>query len=649
MLSHMKFSTRIVTITAMMLLLVSGLGTFLFARANLEQHDRTTSTSAGVALQFLADQLDEHYAPLQLAAPRPGFVQGLQWDGEPVAMDGEVLDRIHAITGAMFSVFVMEPDGKTLTRELSNVPGPDGQPLIGVPLDPANPAYGELMAGRTYEGPATVAGVDYFTRYEPILSSRGAVTGAIVVALPSVDLRSEVVSSLVQTVVPVMGLTLLLVLIMGVILRREMRPLQAMVGLIEKLARRDYGDKVAPTARKDEFGLLNQACAALRDDLIKGAQAAELAAQRDAERERQRADQAFVVSELREGLSRLAEGDLTTPVGGAGRGPFPVEYETLSQSYGTVLERVSNVIEEVNTIAREVRESAHEIAGASGELSRRTETQAATLEQSAAALTELVQSVTATAERAAKAQEASFGNSKGAERGEEIIREAVSAMSRIERSSDEITRIIGVIEDIAFQTNLLALNAGVEAARAGEAGRGFAVVASEVRLLAQRASESAREIKSLISDSTLQVEQGAVLVRRAGESLAEILLGAKDAASLVADIAVAAAEQARSLTELNAGVGQLDQVTQQNSAVAEETSANAAALQTRSEKLITSLAGFRIAHAAAGGRDATRQMTSSRAEKAKGKAVPEQSRTAPRVVSLPEADRPRATGTWSEF
>jgi methyl-accepting chemotaxis protein len=216
------------------------------------------------------------------------------------------------------------------------------------------------------------------------------------------------------------------------------------------------------------------------------------------------------------------------------------------------------------------------------------------LEQSSAALNELTESVRSTSERAERAKEASRANRERAEQGASVMREAMDAMARIEESSGQITRIIAVIEDIAFQTNLLALNAGVEAARAGEAGRGFTVVASEVRLLAQRASESAREIRNLISESTAQVANGSDLVKRSGGTLDEILQTAQEASSLASEIASAAHEQAIGLEEVTTGVNTLDQVTQQNAAVAEEANAAAATLLARAEDLITALNGFHL-------------------------------------------------------
>jgi methyl-accepting chemotaxis protein len=336
----------------------------------------------------------------------------------------------------------------------------------------------------------------------------------------------------------------------------------------------------------------------LRNDLAEGARMAAEAEKQEAERERQRLEQVRVVDDLKAGLSRLADGDLTRRIESPGDNPFPESYETLRESYNAVIDRVGGVLARINGIADGVRTSSQTITKASRDLSGRTETQAATLEESAAALNELTVSVRSTAERAAGAEEASQQNRNGAQSGAHVVGQAVEAMQGIEKSSEQITRIIGVIDDIAFQTNLLALNAGVEAARAGDAGRGFAVVASEVRLLAQRASDSAREIKELISKSAEQVETGSSLVNQAGDALSDILERAQRAASFVEEIASAAAEQANGLKEINTGVNQLDHATQQNRAVSEDTTASAADLLTQSDELIAALSEFRVEGAA---------------------------------------------------
>jgi methyl-accepting chemotaxis protein len=367
------------------------------------------------------------------------------------------------------------------------------------------------------------------------------------------------------------------VLLHAVILLVEGVALVIMAVLLERLfAARDAEMRIASSARSEAEAARGQAEETLR------------------EREARRAELSRVVEALRAGLSRLAEGDLTRPIASQADASFPAEYEALRVSYNLALDRISGVLANVAATARGLRDSSRKIAGASQELSARAETQAATLEQSAAALGQLTASVGSTAKRAGQAEQASVENRQGAEGGAGIVGQAVEAMQEIERSSGQITRIIGVIDDIAFQTNLLALNAGVEAARAGEAGRGFAVVASEVRVLARQASKSAQEIKALISDSSQQVQAGSQLVRMAGESLDGIVERAKGTSALIAEIAAAAKEQASGINELNSGIGQLDQVTQQNSAMAEETHTAANTLLQRAEELFMVMSEFRL-------------------------------------------------------
>ncbi|MFC7704237.1 methyl-accepting chemotaxis protein [Plastorhodobacter daqingensis] len=320
------------------------------------------------------------------------------------------------------------------------------------------------------------------------------------------------------------------------------------------------------------------------------------------------AAQGRAMSLLEEGLNLLGQGDLTRRIESTAAEPFPKEYEGLRLSYNSVIDSLRDIITTVHDVAEGVGNSAGEISQVAHDLSSRAESQAATLEESAAALSKLTESVRTTAEKAALADRATQANRHEAEAGAAVVREAVEAMRKIEKSSEQITRIIGVIDDISFQTNLLALNAGVEAARAGEAGRGFAVVASEVRALAQRASESAREIKELISQSSQQVEEGSALVGKSGDSLAEILRRAAEVSALVSEIAAAATEQARGLAEVNTGVTQIDVVTQQNAAMAEQSTAASASLLAETQRLSEALSGLDI-----GRRSRHRQAPRSRA------------------------------------
>lgn len=307
------------------------------------------------------------------------------------------------------------------------------------------------------------------------------------------------------------------------------------------------------------------------------------------ERAQRSADQAKVVSSLASGLQGLSEGDLTCQI----HQTFAEEYEQLRSDFNAAVSKLAEAMRGVVLNADGIRTSAGEISQAADDLSRRTEGQAATLEQTAASLEELTASVKGAAEGADKANNVVSEAKRNAEESGEVVREAVDAMAEIEKSSEQISQIISVIDDIAFQTNLLALNAGVEAARAGDAGRGFAVVASEVRALAQRSSDAAKEIKTLISTSSQHVGRGVDLVGQAGKALHEIVDSVTDINELVSAIASSAKEQSTGIGEINIAVNQLDQVTQQNAAMVEESTAASHSMAQEAEELARMVAAFK--------------------------------------------------------
>jgi methyl-accepting chemotaxis protein len=407
--------------------------------------------------------------------------------------------------------------------------------------------------------------------------------------------------------------SLVLALAMGSVLSRAIgRPILAMAGVMDRLASGDTAVAVPETGRRDEIGGMARAVQVFKDAaLAKARLESEAAAQRRAaEAERARTEaaaaaQAGVVASLAGGLERLAAGDLTARL----QQPFPAEFEALRSDFNAALERLQEAVRAVVGSTDGIRSGTGEISEATDALSRRTEQQAASLEETAAALDQVTATVRKTAEGAKQARDVVARTRSDAERSGAVVAEAVAAMGGIEGSSRRIANIIGVIDEIAFQTNLLALNAGVEAARAGDAGRGFAVVASEVRALAQRSADAAKEIKALISASGQQVEAGVKLVGETGEALARIMAQVVEAAGLVSEIAASAQEQATGLAEVNTAVNSMDQATQQNAAMVEESTAASRTLAGEAEELARLAARFRVdagegvrAHVGAAGR-----------------------------------------------
>ncbi len=323
------------------------------------------------------------------------------------------------------------------------------------------------------------------------------------------------------------------------------------------------------------------------------AQEAERARARDAaelERQKMLDIQNHVVNSLADGLRKLAAGDLVAQIDK----PFDAGYEQLRLDFNEAVATLRNVLTEILSSADSINSDSANIAQAADDLSRRTENTAATLEQSAAALTELTSSVASAADRSSEADHIVRSADKQTEPTNRIVMNAVAAMEAIRESSSKISSIINLIDDIAFQTNLLALNAGVEAARAGDAGRGFAVVASEVRALAQRSSEAAQEIGTLISESGNEVKRGVEMVGQAGVALKGLMRSITDISGQVSAIAAAAREQAMGISEINGAVNELEQTTQQNAAMVEETTAAGQALSQEATRLISLLGQFSL-------------------------------------------------------
>jgi methyl-accepting chemotaxis protein len=342
------------------------------------------------------------------------------------------------------------------------------------------------------------------------------------------------------------------------------------------------------------------------------------------------ADQALklAVQQTQEVLAATKDNDLTQRIPLEGK---TGEIATLCSGINGLLDTMVLVISDIKTASREVSNASAEISASTTDLSQRTEEQAASLEETSASMEEISSTVKKNAENAQQANHVTSETRTVAERGGAVVGDAVTAMARIEESSRKISDIIGVIDEIARQTNLLALNAAVEAARAGEAGRGFAVVATEVRSLAQRSSQAAKDIKDLITNSSGQVKEGVDLVNRAGASLKEIVASIKKVADIVADIASASMEQSTGIEQVNKALTQMDEVTQQNSALVEENAATAKTLESQAGAMDQRVGVFHLDDAGSSAQVA-RPMTAAKAPAA---AAPKRPASAPKAAAAP--------------
>ncbi|WP_119157685.1 methyl-accepting chemotaxis protein [Caldimonas tepidiphila] len=291
---------------------------------------------------------------------------------------------------------------------------------------------------------------------------------------------------------------------------------------------------------------------------------------------------------------RVAAGDLTVQVEAEGRD----EVEQLVGELATMQRRLAESVRSVQQASESIRTASSEIATGNQDLSARTEQAASNLQETAASMEQLTGTVRQSAESARTAKQMAGSAAEAAGRGGEVVSRVVERMDEINLSSKKIADIVGVIDGIAFQTNILALNAAVEAARAGEQGRGFAVVASEVRNLAQRSALSAREIKTLIGSSVETIESGSQLAQEAGRAMSEIVTSVQRVTDIIGEISAAAVEQSDGIGQVNQAVTQLDGMTQQNSALVEQSSAAAESLREQAQRLAQVVGAFRLREAA---------------------------------------------------
>ena len=480
-------------------------------------------------------------------------------------------------------------------------------------------------------------------------------TWAVIVDVPRTAINAPVQDQ--TTMMIIGGLIVLATVLAGLYVAVRtfvQKPLAGLVADVATLGKGVYTQPIAGQDRSDETGSVAKALEGFRHQLADTKRLeAEATNQRqltEAERNRSEAERAEssalqrdIVARLGDGLAQLSSGNLTFRLSG----DFPGEYGKLKTDFNSAIASLEETIQTVNASVGNIGGGTGEISKGAADLSHRTEQQAASLEETAAALDQLTSQVNSSAENARVAAKSVETASNDASKSGEVVQKAIAAMHGIEHSSHEISNIIGVIDDIAFQTNLLALNAGVEAARAGEAGKGFAVVAQEVRELAQRSANAAKEIKTLINTSEVQVREGVDLVGKAGSALENIAEQVIQINALIRQISSSASEQAVGLKEINAAVNQMDQVTQQNAAMVEETTAASMALNDEAQTLKSLVARFRAGAAAMAAPQAAQQTARSQAQTQR--AAYQAPRTSARAIPQVAGNTALAQDDWEEF
>ncbi len=464
---------------------------------------------------------------------------------------------------------------------------------------------GMLDADATTAAQFTVPFEEAYVSMNAVLAKAVETNRAASVARAEKSARDAETVGLMSGIVS-FGALIAVALVAGYLVMAIRKGVIRIAGATERLAGGDNQVNLDGLKRADELGAIVKSLVVFRDNQLRLAELHEkeqaaaagqeaVRAEQEASRAASAKEQQEVVDGLAQGLNRLTAGDLTVRLDT----PFAPAYEGLRADFNATVAQLSEIMKTISHRATGIETASSETSAAADDLSRRTENQAANLQETATTLNEITDAVSRTAEGADQADKMVAETGETARESGEVVRRAVAAMSEIENSSKQIGQITGVIDEIAFQTNLLALNAGVEAARAGDAGKGFAVVAQEVRALAQRSAEAAKEIKQLIASSSNQINTGAGLVGEAGEALERIVSRVADVTRLITEISSSVREQSNGLKEVNIAVNRMDQITQQNAAMVEQSTAASHSMRQEAEQLGHMIRRFRVDEAGA--------------------------------------------------